>query len=265
MLLGNSLGIFSWYGFVLPFSERIRLIREAGFRGTSLWWEDEMEPFPLGKEQMPALVRAEGLLLENIHVPWCDSDALWSEDSSLRDAITQQHSQWLEDCAKYNIPMLVMHLCDSENPTLPNEYGLESMGKLVTRAEKLGVKIAIENTRRIDQVTTVLDYISSSALGFCFDSSHHRLTNREDYYILKAYGNRLCATHLSDNDGLGDRHWLPDHGVIPWQKLFENFPRTYEGLLTLEVYPTPLEAQGSPREFLKKAYEKVKGLQGLRS
>lgn len=260
MGMGNSLGIFSWYGFVLPFAERIRLIREAGFIGTSLWWEDEMEPYSLQKEQMPALVRAEGLILENIHVPWCDSDALWSEDSSTRKAVIDQHSRWLQDCANFDIPMLVMHLCDGENPPLPNGYGLESMEKLVVQAEELGVKIAIENTRRMDLATTVLDHLPSSALGFCFDSSHHRLTNQEDYQVLRSYGDRLFATHLSDNDGLADRHWLPGHGIIPWAKLLENFPKSYEGLLTLEVSPTLQEAQGSPTEFLLEAYEKVKKL-----
>ncbi len=34
-------GIFSWFGFVMPLSERLELIKKAGFDSTCLWWEDE--------------------------------------------------------------------------------------------------------------------------------------------------------------------------------------------------------------------------------
>ena len=45
--INYPLGIFSWFGFVLPFEERITLIKEAGFTATSIWWEDEDAPFPI--------------------------------------------------------------------------------------------------------------------------------------------------------------------------------------------------------------------------
>ncbi|TWH60180.1 sugar phosphate isomerase/epimerase [Desulfitobacterium sp. LBE] len=259
----QKIGIFSWFGFVLPFGERISLIQEAGFTGTSLWWEDEEEPFPMPKERMPALVRERGLILENIHVPWCDANALWSDDQALRREIIARHKQWIEDCARFEIPLLVMHLCDGENPPAPNEYGLASMGELAKAAEELGVRIAVENTRRRDSVDYVLQHIASRALGFCFDSSHHRLTDQEDFQLLRTWGDRLMTTHLSDNDGLKDRHWLPGHGVIDWVRVADAFPRLYKDFLTLEVYPTPLEGQGRPEEFLARAYDRITGIRAL--
>lgn len=252
-----ALGIFSWYGFVLPFQDRIALIQEVGFTGTSLWWEDEEEPFPLPKEKMPSLVREQGLRIDNIHVPCCEANHFWSEDKDLRQEIIKKHKEWLEDCARFNVPLLVMHLCDGEDAPAPNPHGLESLEKIVRRAEELGVNIAIENTRRMDSVVAVLEHISSPVLGFCFDSSHHRLTDKEDFRFLRTFGHRLKATHLSDNDGLADRHWLPGHGVIDWSKLSQAFPQAYEGFLTLEAYPTPEEAKGSPQAFLKLAYERI--------
>ncbi|SHN81491.1 sugar phosphate isomerase/epimerase family protein [Desulfitobacterium chlororespirans] len=256
-------GVFSWFGFVLPFGERISLIQEAGFTGTSLWWEDEEEPFPMPKERMPALVRERGLILENIHVPWCDANALWSDEQALRGEIIARHKQWIEDCARFEIPLLVMHLCDGENPPQPNEYGLASMGELAGAAERQGVRIAVENTRRRDSVEYVLGQIASPALGFCFDSSHHRLTDQEDFHLLRAWGNRLMATHFSDNDGVEDRHWLPGHGVIDWAKVAGAFPKGYQDFLTLEVYPNPQERQGKPQEFLERAYDRISGVRIL--
>lgn len=256
-------GIFSWYGFVLPFEERITLIKEAGFQATTLWWEDEHAPFRKKKESMPRLVCEKGLLLENIHVPFNNSDALWSEQESVRNAIVQSHIAWLYDCAQFGIPRMVMHLNDGVNPPAPNRQGLKSMGKLVQVAEKLQITIAIENTRRSDYISYVLRSIQSNYLGFCFDSSHHRLTNKENYQLLKDYGDRLVATHISDNDGIEDRHWLPGNGIIDWAEVSRYFPKAYDGCLTLEVCPTVEERKASPQEFLKEAYQKVSDVQNL--
>lgn len=258
--MNNPLGIFSWFGFVLPFQERIALIKEAGFTATSLWWEDEDAPYSMKKERMPGLVREKGLLLENIHVPFNDSNALWLEDDSSRAAIVQSHIQWLEDCAKFGIPRMVMHLTEGDNPPVANRQGLKSMEELTKVAEGLEVTIAIENTRRNDNVPYILSNVNSNYLGFCFDSSHHWLTDKGDYNLLKYYGDRLVATHLSDNDGLLDRHWLPGHGIIDWAEVASSFPKGYRGCLTLEAYPTAEERKESPQKFLKKAYQSIANL-----
>lgn len=256
------LGIFSWYGYVLPFYERITLIKEAGFKAASLWWEDENAPFPMKKESMPRLIREKGLLLENIHVPDNNSDALWSEREPERIGAVQCHVEWLYDCARLGIPKMVMHLNDGAAPPAPNRYGLKSMGELVRVAEELQVTIAVENTRRSDHISYVLRSIQSDYLGFCFDSSHYQLTNKDDFRLLKD-GARLVATHLSDNDGVEDRHWLPGHGIINWAALAGSFPKSYRGCLMLEVYPTAGERKDSPQKFLKKAYQKLSDIRKL--
>lgn len=192
------LGIFSWFGFVLPFQERIKLIKEAGFAATSIWWEDEDTPWRIKKESMPQLVREMGLLLENIHVPFNESGALWAEQESVR----------------YDVPY-------------------------------------------------ILDKIQSNYLGFCYDSSHYNLSDKQDFYLLEKYGERLVTTHLSDNDGLKDRHWLPGHGTIDWAMVAKHFPASYQGCLTLEAYPTTGEREDSPQIYLKRAYQKVKNVRDL--
>lgn len=36
--------MFSWFGYFMPFSERIAAIADAGFDGVMLSWEDEEAP-----------------------------------------------------------------------------------------------------------------------------------------------------------------------------------------------------------------------------
>ncbi|TGE38138.1 sugar phosphate isomerase/epimerase [Desulfosporosinus fructosivorans] len=257
------LGIFSWFGFVLPFQERLRLIKEAGFAATSLWWEDEDTPWQIKKESMPQLVRDIGLVLENLHVPYNNSSELWSEFKSVRSEFIHRHIRWLHDCANYHIPMMVMHLTEGVNPPAPNSDGVKSFRELVRVAEELGVMIAIENTRRRDNVPYLLSEIPSDHLGFCFDSSHHCLSDKQDFSLLGNFGDRLITTHLSDNDGLEDRHWLPGHGIIDWVMVAQHFPAGFRGCLTLEAYPMAGEREESPELFLKRAFEKAKYLRDL--
>lgn len=259
----RPVGIFSWFGFVLPFEDRIRLIKEAGFTATAIWWEDEEEPYPMKKEDMPFLVRQMGLKIDNIHVPFCDANALWSADEAKRKAMVERHIQWLTDCRQFHIPRMVMHLSEGDNPPSSNDYGLQSMETLVQAAERLGVTLAIENTISRDNVPFLLQGIRSENLGFCFDSSHHRLREQDDYQLLTTYGERMVTTHLSDNDGLLDRHWLPGLGIIDWTNVLKSFPKEYQGCFLLEAYPTAEERQSSPQEFLKRAYLRVLEVRNL--
>lgn len=257
------LGIFSWFGYVLPFQERIRLIKEAGFRAASIWWEDEDQPWPMKKEDMPQFVRDMGLVVENIHVPFNESGLLWSEQESERNKIIEAHLSWLKACGDHRIPVMVMHLTEAGHHPAPNDFGLESMSQLVRAAEALKVTIAIENTQRNDNVPYILERIDSKYLGFCFDSSHYHLTDKQDFHLLNKYGGRLVTTHLSDNDGEKDRHWLPGQGSIDWLKVSEHFPQDYRGCLTLEAYPTVQEREGSARSFLEKAYSSAVEVRNL--
>jgi sugar phosphate isomerase/epimerase len=252
----TRLSIFSWFGFVLPLPERLRLIREAGFDAVTVWWEDEIGYPVIEKERFPQMVRDAGLVLENMHVPCNNSNDLWSRHEPARKRIVEQHVAWLEDCAKHGIPLMVMHLTEGKDPPGPNGYGIESLLRLARFAEEAGVKIAVENTRRGDNVPFVLAEIESDFLGCCFDSSHANLHHRDrGEGLLTQFGHRVLATHLSDNDGVEDRHWLPGHGVIDWGWLGALLASSAcGGRLTLEVWPRPEEMQQGPEAFLNRAF-----------
>jgi sugar phosphate isomerase/epimerase len=261
--LENKLGIFSWFGFVLPLPERLKLIKEAGFNATTLWWEDEIGSPCIKKDHMPNIVRDSGLVLENIHIPYDNCDYLWSEHKPSRDAIVNNYIIWLNDCAKYNIPIMVMHITDSLNLPCPNQYGMDSISRLIKVAEDLGVVIAIENTGREDYISFVLSEIQSKNLGFCYDSSHNHIYSKNDLTLLEQFANCIVTTHLSDNDGNKDRHWLPGEGIIDWNKLTNAFPNLYNGYLTLEVYPTEQQLMQTPKLFIAQAYQSALWIKDL--
>ncbi len=251
----HQLGIFSWFGFVMPLPKRLELIKKAGFDAATIWWEDEIGSPKIKKEKMPNIVRESGLILENIHVPYDDADDLWSESKTLRNKIVYRHIEWLNDCAELDIPVMLMHIIDRNFLPDPNKWGIESLSRLLKAAEDLGVKIAIENTGSVDYIDYVLRDLLSDHLVFCYDSSHDFIYSKEKAAILKKQGQRLKHLHLSDNDLAEDRHWLPGEGIIDWQQLSNAFPRdTYKGNITLEVYPGVEDIISSPQYFIEKAY-----------
>lgn len=256
-----KLGMFSWFGYVLPLPERLRLIKEAGFDAVSLWWEDELAPALIKKERFAALVREAGLAFENIHAPFIDTNNLWSSEKSAREKTVRQYQEWLEECARFEIPLMVMHLTEGDKLPGLNESGVESILALVRFAEEVKVKIALENTRQGEHVAYVLSRIPSDYLGLCYDSSHGRLTPDRGSALLETYGHRMLATHLSDNDGRKDRHWLPGNGEIQWHKLLDYFiMNKYKGYLSLEAGASPEELQGTPEAFVQKAFQRLSGL-----
>ncbi|AEE92051.1 Xylose isomerase domain-containing protein TIM barrel [Tepidanaerobacter acetatoxydans Re1] len=253
-----KLGIFSWFGFVMPLPARLKLIKGACFDATSLWWEDEQGYPNISKDEMPKMVKESGLILENIHAPFTNSSDLWSENLPVRKKILREHMIWLEDCAKYDIPIMVMHIMENEIPKL-NKYGIESISYLTKKAEEYKIKIALENTKLNGGIPFVLSEIQSDYLGLCYDSSHARLNGEEA--LLEDFGHRLIALHISDNDGQKDRHWLPGNGIIDWNKFLESFPKdSYSGNLTLEVCPTEEEISAGPNEFLSKGFKRISSL-----
>lgn len=257
--VNKMLGTFSWYGYNLPLATRVNQIRNAGFDSTMVWWGDEVAFQDGSKERIIEIVSNSGLVIENIHVPFEGCNDFWSDSEMVRQKVMDSHYEWLEDCAAFGIPMMVMHLVKGNLVTNPSLTGIKCIESLVKRAESYHVKIAVENTRVNEVIVTVLDEIPSKTLGLCYDSSHDRLYSGNEFEILKKCGQRLLATHLSDNDGLKDQHWLPKRGIINWEGLFEAFPKEYQGCISLEV-EKGMDALTS-EEFLHHAFEKARWIE----
>jgi sugar phosphate isomerase/epimerase len=212
------------------------------------------------------MVRDLGLVLENVHAPFDGCNDLWSDAPSVREAIVESHLAWIEECAGYAIPMMVIHICRGLRREPPSRQGIEGVERIVRAAESAGVIVAVENTRSVDYLDTVLAEICSPHLRFCYDSSHDWIYSDERLRLLKMHADRLVAVHISDNDGKLDAHWLPGDGVIDWKAVAASLPKDiYAGNLTLEVV-RPRKQMGkwpTQADFLRAAHERAVWLSGL--
>jgi sugar phosphate isomerase/epimerase len=254
--------MYAWFGYRLPLEQRVRLIAQAGFTTTCLWFGDD-EELVAGNmaDKMPALAREAGLSVDNIHAPFADCNAIWSESMESVATVVDQYTAALVFCRKHDIPILVVHVSKGASPPPPTQSGLDLLGKLVARAGELGIVLATENTRSPLHSEFVLSNIESRHLGFCYDSSHDFISGHSPCTLLKKWGGRLVTTHFSDNNGTNDDHYLPGDGRIDWNLVQDAFPKTqYSGSIMLEVVPQDSD-DIQPEQFVRTAYRRASELQ----
>ena len=253
----------TWPGYDrLNYAQRFRLIRQAGFDGVCLGWIEKYER-PDYRDQ-PAFARREGLLVENIHADFLSANHIW-EDTQEGQAVFEYYLRCVDDCAAFEIPAMVIHADIGHNPPPVGALGFARFGRLIDRAERRGVTIAVENltrTAQVDRARLLLERFDSPRFGFCFDSGHQNIC-RVGHEWLARWPERLMALHLHDNDGSEDQHLLPFDGNIGWPALMQAIAATgYPGAVALEVLHMGHEALLS-EEFLALAYERAKRLEGF--
>ncbi|MCL2446662.1 MAG: sugar phosphate isomerase/epimerase [Oscillospiraceae bacterium] len=258
------LAIYDYFGYDLAYDESCRLIAQAGFSHVMMWYGDDFG-LEFRAANRPAQARAHGLAIENIHAPFDEVNHIW-EDTPDGQRVFAGYLQMLNDCAAYDISTVVMHATRRPEGPPVSEIGLARWAKLITRAEQLGVNIAIENMRQdygLSYAELLLERFDSPRFGFCFDSGHYHARRREVDWLTR-WPARLMALHLHDNHGVDDEHLLPGDGTIDWPVLMRQIEQTgYIGAVALEVCTAP--ADMTAEEFLALAYGRGMELKGLQN
>jgi len=257
---------YEWFGFEMPDDELYGLIKNAGFDGVLLDWDARFNGL---LRDNPEKARSAGLFIENIHTSTFGANDLCMDN--MDGAARLEHLlQCVSDCAAFDIPVMVVHLKQGFMPPSVNALELECLTRVTEKAERNGVKIACENTSDITNLSFVFDKIRSPALGLCFDAGHAYCRNPfKD--MLAAYGDRLFAVHLHDNDGYKsgkreeDQHKLPFDGTVDWPLVMKKIAETgYKGSVAVEVENTEYK-NVRPEELINEAYKRAVKLKSLMS
>jgi sugar phosphate isomerase/epimerase len=230
-----------------------------------LWWGDQF-----GRHDYrdgAKLAREAGLFVENVHVDITNTNKIWLDNLDGR-AVTEYYLKCADECAAYELPAMVVHLSQGDDPPPYNVLGLDRVKRIAEKAEQCGVNIAFENIRSFAHLKYVLDNVDSPRVGLCFDSGHQHCRSPEDD-VLAAFGSRLMALHLHDNMGHitgaseEDSHLLPFDGTIDWTAAMRKIAETgYTGAIAIEAENKGYEAL-SAEEFLRLAFERARRLRGL--
>jgi sugar phosphate isomerase/epimerase len=173
-------------------------------------------------------------------------------DAARREADLRLLERHLDCCAELGIRYVVIHpggrdLATPDDFRRALERNVDGFTRLAHRAEKLGLKIGLENTldsrdaHRVfgsvpDELLDLIAKVGSPALGITFDTSHASVRGLDLGAAIRQLGPLICCTHISDNDGTGDQHRTPGGGTIDWPSVMAAFRGIgYQGTLNLEI------------------------------
>ena len=257
--------------------EQIKLFAETGFEG-----------FFSGSDRtkLPALRKASyetGITFQSIHAPFGKMDSMWYASDETEHAVAELIDT-VRACADFDVPIAVIHAFIGFEKHEPTTLGIETFGRVVKEAEKLGVKVAFENTEGEEYLGALMNAFRNEAhVGFCWDTGHEMCYNRSKD-MLALYGDRLFCTHINDNLGtkdfggnitwIDDLHLLPFDGIGNWQDVAARLDRHgYSDFLTFELttgskpgrHENDVYAKMTAVEYVTEVYKRACRVAALRN
>ena len=84
-----------------------------------------------------------------------------------------------------------------------------------------------------DELLQIVNAVGND-LGACFDSNH-LLKEKPEEFVAKV-GGKITTVHISDFDGLDEKHWLPGTGIINWTEVVTELVKSgYNGPFMFEA------------------------------
>ena len=262
------LGIGSQFGEDLE--AQLALFCRTGFEGFFVDWTPDRD-----LARLRARADELGMLFQSVHAPFGKAARMWMEGECAQEAVDEL-LRCLEDCAANGVPLVVCHCFIGFDDHTPTSAGIVNYGKVVDRAQQLGLRIAFENTEGEEYLQALMEAFDNRPhVGFCWDTGHELCYNRgKDMTAL--YGDRLFGTHLNDNLGikahdgtitwLDDLHLLPFDGITDWQNVADRLCRCgFDGPLTFELtvlskpdrHENDVYAQMGLEQYVAEAYKRA--------
>lgn len=206
---------------------QVRLMQENRFEATFVIAEN-----PRMEEMMRAIQRA-GIICESVHAPLGkELNDLWYEGEAGEQMLERQKRS-VDLCARYSIPVMVVHLSSGVPAPRINEIGYGRFKTLVDYADSHGVKIAFENQRHLANIAFAFEQFPTA--GFCWDVGHEDVFAGGRRYM-PLFGHLLSQLHVHDNFGQRDVHIIPYDGKVDFERVAASIAATdYDRSLMLEL------------------------------
>ena len=212
-----------------PISVQVENMLKNGFAATF-----SMADSPTLEDEICAC-REAGIVHENLHAPFRHINEIWLGGEA-GDAMLDELLCAVDSCKKYGIPNLVIHLSSGKTPPRVSEIGFARFDRLFAYAKEQGIRLAIENQRKLGILSLFMDYYPDAF--FCYDTGHQACFG-QGLPFMEAFGKRLIAVHIHDNNTVEDEHRLPFDADIDFSPLVIDIADSpYQGAVMLEVVAT---------------------------
>ena len=255
----QKIGISIAKKYDIPMAEVVKMLKTIGFDAISPEWENDKS-----LEEIVIAAKENNMVVQSLHAPFMNASKLWNMDENVSTPAKAEIIEAIEACAKYEIPILVMHTWIGFDYKFDaNLLCFNVFDEIVVAAQKDGVKIAFENTEGQEFLFALMNrYNDNKKVGFCWDSGHEMCYNYSND-LLEKYGNRLIMTHLNDNLGISDfdgniiwtddLHLLPFDGIADWDYNVERLKKANK----LEILNFELNRGSKPDRHENDIYKQM--------
>lgn len=194
-------------------------------------------------EETVAIIKEAGLRLRTVHLPFGTYWNAASPDHYVRSLVIKGQTRLIQESARWGATHVVLHgscgpVTDEERPVWA-VFCNESLHTLSEAAKEAGITILLENLPRKSVVngSEVLKQVTENCTltSVCFDVNHLFMESHENF--INQVGKHIGSTHLSDYDGVDERHWIPGKGIVPWKKIYTMLEALdYKGPYLFEVH-----------------------------
>ena len=136
----------------------------------------------------------------------------------------------ISQAAKIGIETIVTHPSfepnDAESRRDKMDCSIENMSILSKFCKNLGAVLTVEDLPRTclgNCSEEIIEFLNSvDDLMFCFDTNHVTAQKNEDFLdelIKHHFQGRVRTIHVSDYDGIDERHRLPFDGTNNWEEI----------------------------------------------
>lgn len=280
--------ISSEYLETYGFEEGLRRMKSHGYDALDYggFCHTEDRIFHVSEEEFTATLRREraviedsGLFVNQTHGAWRWPAMDFSDyDRAERYAAMEKG---VRGTALLGAPYFVIHCImpfGENNPAHKEELwqmNRDYFTRLCRVAEEVGVVICFENLpftslplSRFHETLEFVKRMDTPTMRMCLDTGHAAVYGDSPAEAVRQIGKEYLATlHIHDNDGVGDRHWLPGEGVIDWADFTKALHEIgFEGCVSLE---TAVRHEGDPtlwdaqeRELFAKVKAMAEGTYG---
>lgn len=186
--------------------------------------------------------------LWSIHSHMHQSFDISSLDNESNKRAIKEFTWLIDKISEIGMDKIVIHPTHTPEPFNQSErpekikHAKECLNYLAEYGHPKGVQIALEDLPRTCLGNTIeehLDLLSANEkLKVCFDFNHSLIDDTAEF--IKAVGNRIITTHVSDRDDINERHWLPGEGILDWKRIIDAFNSTgYKGAWIYEISLDP--------------------------
>lgn len=255
----QKIGISVGNAYAIPTPEVVKLLARTGFDAISPAWKKGID-----LTDTVEAARNCGLAIQSLHGPFHGAAALWSDDEAVSAPAIAELLEALEDCRKFEIPLMVMHTwIGFAYSQTPNEAGLRNYGIIVDKAREYGIRIAFENTEGEEFLFALMEHFKDNDnVGFCWDSGHE-MCYSYGKDLLSVLGDRLIMTHLNDNLGVsrfdGKTYWTDDLHLLPYDGIgdWDTLIRRLRDAKKLEILNLELSITSKPNRHENDCYAQM--------